>query len=159
MSEYEEYASSLSGTSTTEYITCLEIYHDDLTTPIRVVGDNQDFTMDSMTYTAIRFGIKLPDDKENQRPRVTLSIDNVGRELTDFIEQSNGGRGAQVRIMHVLRSYHGQDDVPIYYDRTVNLDNVTIDSTQVVGQLGYDIVLNEAATKITFRPDTAPGLY
>ena len=312
---YDEYASALSGTSTSQYLTLLEIYHNELTAPIRVVSDNKDFVLNGKTFTALRFGIKLPVDKEKQKPRVTLTMDNVGRVLTDFIDQTNGGRGAQVRIMHVLRdkvisenpvtflsntnpnltvdsnnvvktgglnawdtgqvgdqlligdgrvsttvaetnanrmiglnitdSSQRSDDLdyaihlqfsgnigirenghfrgdfsnyqtgdvlsieragtqitylkngevfyistvlattadlfvdmsiqsqggtlnnivitkettPIYYDRTVNLDNVQVDSQQVVGQLGYDAVLNEAATKIVFRPKTAPGLY
>ena len=71
-----------------------------------------------------------------------------------FVDMSIQSQGGTLNNIVITK-----ETTPIYYDRTVNLDNVQVDSQQVVSQLGYDAVLNEAATKIVFRPKTAPGLY
>jgi len=162
---YDEYASALSGTSTSQYLTLLEIYHNELTAPIRVVSDNKDFVLNGKTFTALRFGIKLPVDKEKQKPRVTLTMDNVGRVLTDFIDQTNGGRGAQVRIMHVLRD-KVLSEKPVTFlssshpNLTVDGNNVTktggsdtFDTSQIADQVlsGNGYVATTVAETTTFR--------
>lgn len=159
MSTQDDYASALHGTSTDEYLQLIEIYHDDLLAPIRVVNDDSEYVIGLITYQPLRYRLKLPDDKKDQQPTANIIIDNIGRELTDWLEMSGGGRGALVRIMHVLRQDNGLPVAYIYYDITVRLDDVKVNVKQVQGQLGYRLLLQEAATKLTFRPETAPGLY
>lgn len=133
----------------------LEISHAQLGTPIRVVNDTQDIVSDGDTYTAFAFRVALPSDIAGQLPRATLTLDNLGRELTQWIDNSNGGVGAQVRLAQVMR------DTPdvIEYEITLDLLNVTQTVAEITGELGYDDTLNLAGLPITYRPDVAPGLF
>jgi len=134
----------------------LEISHPALATPIRVVNDNQDLISNGNTYTAMAFRARLPDDmSQGGLPRAQLSIDNVGRELVQWIESSGGGKGASARMLQVVRS------VPnvIEWEVTLDLSNVHMTAMEVTGTLGFEDLLNLPGVAFTYRPDTAPGLF
>lgn len=133
----------------------LEIHHADLVLPIRVVADNQDLTHQGHVFTAMAFRATLPDDLESGQPRAQLAIDNVGRELMQWLEQTAGGKGATVRMIQVLRS----DPDTIEGDITLDLTNLQATALEVTGTLGFQDVLNLPGIPLTYRPDVAPGLF
>lgn len=133
----------------------LEINHVDLTTPIRVVNDNQDLVHNGNTFTAMAFRATLPDDLEQGNPRATLAVDNVGRELTQWLELSGGGRGATVRMVQVLRSVPNT----VEWDVTLDLADVQVNLLEVSGSLGFEDILNLPGIPLTYRPDVAPGIF
>jgi hypothetical protein len=133
----------------------LEINHPDLPQPIRVVNDNQNITHLTNTYTAMAFSVKLPDEREQGLPRAEISIDNIGRELTDWLDLSGGGQGSTVRFMHIKRS---MPDL-IEWEATLDLFNVSQTTQVVSGTLGYQDVLNLPAVAVTYIPSSHPGLF
>lgn len=151
-SHYQENVNRTSGTAP---LLLLEITHDDLPQPIRVVRDNQNITSNGDDYIAMAFAITLPDDQEQGLPKAQLAVDNIGREMTTWLDASGGGKGAKVRIMQVMR------DTPnvIELDMTLDLTNVSMTSTVISGTLGYQDILNQSAVVPTYRPDTHPGLF
>lgn len=152
----KKFKATVNSTGATEApLLLLEIAHADLAQPIRVVNDNQDLLRDGHTFTAMAFRATMPDDSEERLPRAALSIDNVGRELTQWLELSGGGQGATVRMIQVLRS------VPdlIEWEVTLDINDVRIDMLEVSGSLGFDDILNLPAIPLTYRPDVAPGIF
>ncbi len=133
----------------------LEIDHADLSSPVRVVNDNQDLVSNGNTFVAMAFRVTLPDDLQHGLPHAKLSVDNIGRELTQWLESSGGGKGATVRIMQVLRS----DPDTLEFDITMDLSNVSMSMSQITGTLGFEDLLNRPAVPLTYRPDTTPGLF
>lgn len=133
----------------------LEISHPDLATPARVVNDNQNLVSNGNTFIAVGFRVVMPDDLDSGEPRSTIAIDNVGRDLTSWIEASGGGKGATVRMMQVLRSAPNT----IEWEVTLDLTNVRQNMIEVSGKLGFDDILNLSGIALTYRPDVAPGLY
>ena len=146
---------AINSTSGELPLVLLEIDHSGLSEPIRVVGDTQDITVAGNLYVAFPFSISLPDDFDGRLPKATLTIDNVGRELTSWLESSGGGRGATCTIRLVMRS---APDV-IEYEILMDLTNLSIDWQKVSGQLGYEDLLNRPAVQLQYRQDTAPGLF
>ncbi len=136
-------------------LTLLEIDHADLSTPIRVVNDNQDLVHLTNTFTAMAFRITLPDDLEQGAPRAQIAIDNIGKELVSWLETSAGGQGATVRIIQVLRSL---PDI-VEWDVTMNLTDITINQREVTGQLGFSDVMDLPGVPLRYRPEIAPGLF
>ncbi|ANN71553.1 DUF1833 family protein [Bordetella bronchialis] len=136
-------------------LVCLEISHADLPVPIRVVRDTQDLVARGNTYTACPFDITLPDDIEGQIPQATIQVDNVGRELTEWLEFSRGGQGARCRLILVYRS----DPDVFEYDLTMDMTGLKIDNQKVSGNLGFVNTLSQVAVVKTFTPATAPGLW
>jgi len=133
----------------------LEITHADLPTPVRVVNDNQDLVSNSELYIGLAFRATLPDDLSQGSPRGILSIDNIGRELTQWIEASGGGENAQVRMMQVMRS----DPDIIEWEVTMELSGISITSSEVRGTLSFANLLDKPGIALSYRPENAPGLY
>lgn len=102
----------LATSAEADLVIALEITHEDLEVPVRVVNDTQDLVItvagdpypEAITFVACPFDITLPDDVDQQIPRARLSVDNIGRELTQWLEYSRGGKGAKVRILQATRS-------------------------------------------------------
>lgn len=136
-------------------ITLLEITHPNLATPLRVCDDTQDITSNGNLYTAMAFRLVPPDDLSQGQPRARLSVDNVGRELTSWIESSGGGKNASVRIMQVRRAAPNTLELDI----TMQLDNVSMTMPEVSGDLGFPDIYNRPACTVLYTPTTAPGLY
>jgi hypothetical protein len=137
------------------FLTLLEITHVDLVTPVRVVNDVQNITVSGNEFIALPFRIALPDDVSGKVPEATLEVDNIGRELTTWLEVSGGGAGAKCRIMQVLRS----TPTVIEFDMTLDLTNLAITNQVVTGTLGFVNVLAQRSVVVTFTPTTAPGLW
>ena len=133
----------------------LEITHPDLTSPVRVVNDNLDITFESNVYTAMAFRASLPDDVPNKLPRASLAIDNVGKELVQWLETSAGGQGADCRMIQIMRS----DPATVEWEITMDLSNLSMTMLEVTGQLSFDDLLNKPAVTVIYRPSVAPGLF
>lgn len=133
----------------------LEITHADLPVPIRVARDTQDITAQGSVFTACPFDLTLPDDIEGQIPQATVEVDNVGRDLTEWLEVSRGGQGAKLRMILLYREF---PDI-FEFDMTMDLSGLKIDNQKVSGNLGFVNTLAQVAVTKTFTPQTAPGLY
>lgn len=151
-----EFVSTVSGLSPAEPpLIALEIQHADLPEPVRVVNDNADLVSNGHTFIAAPFRFVLPDDQESQAPKASLAVSNVGKPLMQWIEASNGAKGATVRIMQIMRS---RPDV-IEYETTMGLANITADVREVSGALGYDNLLARPSVSLRYAPDTHPGVF
>lgn len=106
-------------------------------------------------FKALAFRAMLPDEMEGQLPRARLAVDNVGKELTNWLEASGGGEGAQCRMMQMLRS----DPATIEWDITLDLTNLKTTFAEVNGDLGFEDLLNRPGIPLSYRPDTAPALF
>lgn len=133
----------------------LEITHPGLASPLRVVNDTQDLVSNANTYTALPFRARLPDDLEQGLPRAELSIDNIGKELVQWLEASGGGQGASCRMMQVMRSAPNV----IEFEITLDLTNLHMDAMQVSGTLGFENLLDRPACTWVYKPEIAPGLF
>ena len=147
---------NLLATSANEpFLVLLEITHADLAVPVRVVNDTQNLTSNEIEFIGCPFNVTLPDDVAGQMPQAQLEVDNIGRDLTQWLEYSRGGQGARCRIMQVMRS----DPNTIEFDMTLDLTNMKITNETVSGSLGFENMLNRTGTIPTFTPQNAPGLW
>jgi hypothetical protein len=147
---------NLLATSADEpFLVLLEITHADLAVPVRVVNDTQNMTSNGIEYIGCPFNVTLPDDVAGQMPQAQLEVDNIGRDLTQWLEYSRGGQGARCRIMQVMRS----DPNAIEFDMTLDLTNMKITNETVSGSLGFENMLYRTGTIPTFTPQNAPGLW
>lgn len=138
------------------WLELLTITHPDLPTPIRIVNDTDDVVHQGDTYTALPFGIQLPDNPETGASVARITVDNVGRTLTDWLEVSKGGTDANVTITVILRS----DPNTAQFEATnMTLSNVTMTNTQVTARLTYDDIYNKPAIRGKYSPSTTPGVY
>ena len=136
-------------------LTALEISHPAVAQPVRVINDTQGRAIEGNDYVALRFEARLADDIAGQAPQAELSIDNVGRALTQWIEAAQGGVGASVRVMQVLDI----DDPPVEWEVTLDVAGMAVDQERVTARLGFDPLLGRAAVTLRHDPQTSPGLF
>uniref|UniRef100_UPI003340FE0B DUF1833 family protein n=1 Tax=Castellaniella defragrans TaxID=75697 RepID=UPI003340FE0B len=182
----------LATSAQADLVVCLEITHPDLVVPVRVVNDSQNMTVVvnqggapvEVEFIACPFDLVLPDDVDGQVPKATLRVDNIGRELTQWLEYSRGGKGARVRILQALRSYGGQHKAPEFgpyatdsfaedyahgididewrpfeLDMALDMSSIEIDNLAVSSELGYQNTLMLPAVAVRYDPKTSPGVF
>lgn len=136
-------------------ITLIEIMHPGLTVPARFANDTVDIVVEGNTFVACRFDVTLPDDQGEQVPSARIEVDNVGRELTYWLEASGGGKGAKCRLIMVLRSSPSN----LEFDMTMDLAGLAITNERVAGDLGFKNTLMQPAVTVRYDPTTAPGVF
>lgn len=150
------YAQEQINSTSGEYpLTLLEINHSGLTAPARVCDGGEDIVSQGHTYTACPFRFVPPDQFEGQAPRAQLAIDNVGEELTQWLESSGGGRGATVTIRQAMRATPNV----IEFETTMDLSNLNMTWLEVTGELGFEDLFQGPAVGQRYTRQTAPGLF
>ncbi len=136
-------------------IQLIEITHPELAIPARFANDTVDLVVGGNTFFACRFDLTLPDDLDEQTPAAKLEVDNIGRDLTQWLEVSRGGKGAKCRLIMVLRSTPSNFE----FDMTMDLTGLVITNTRVSGDLGFKNTLMQAGVTVRYDPTTAPGIF
>lgn len=136
-------------------LTLLEITHPFITDPVRLVMDNCNVVSNGNTFIAMAFDIKRQDDIKDEVPKVEITLQNIGRSLVKWIDQSGGGRDAEVKAMLIRRSS------PDLIEESINLsiERVFINSQFVRLSLTIQNNLIRKGTKWVFDKERAPGLF
>lgn len=132
----------------------IEISEPSLPIPIRVTSDSVDTVHMGNVYVSYNFDIHLPDDSDDMSPSAVITIDNVGRELTEAIR--NLQTPPSVRVLVVLAS---QPDVVEAEFDDFKLTNVYYDQLVVQGTIGIEDFMSEPFSGDSFVPSTFPGLF
>jgi hypothetical protein len=133
----------------------LEIDREDLVSPIRVCNDATDITHAGNLYTALPFEITLPDDPETGMPVATISIMNVGKELTQFIENADWTQETTAKLIQVMRSAPDVAEWSI----TMVMSDIRMNSMSITAKLGFEDIFGAPAVTMKYTATVAPGLY
>ena len=137
-------------------VTALEIRHPALSEPICVVQDTASLDLDGRNHIPLAFRSRLAGDVDGQAPSAEIGIDNVGRELMRWVDAAQGGAGATIRVMRVLRT---ATPPRVEWEVTTDVLGVRATQREVVVRLGYDPLLTRPAVLVRYDPQTAPGLF
>ena len=137
-------------------VVALEISHPALTSPIGVVHDIEPLEMEDKSYIPLAFRARLAPDVDGRAPSAEIALDNVGRELMRWVNLAQGGAGATLRVMRVLRT---AEPPRIEWEITTDVLAVRATQREVTLQLGFDPLLSRPAVLIRHDPQTAPGLF
>ncbi|CAA7615105.1 DUF1833 family protein [Magnetospirillum sp. SS-4] len=146
----------------------LEIWHPTFTEPIRVVRDHADLTArleagaardggQRVTFIALTFDLDLPPVDTGPVPEIAVTLDNVGRELSDALEAA---AISQDRIEVIYRPFLSTDlegphmDPPI----TLTLAEVEADTLRVTCRARMLDAGNKSFPSITYTAQRFPGL-
>ena len=136
-------------------IILLEITHPLITETIRLVRDNCDVVSNGNTYNAMSFDFKRQDDVQGEVPKVNLIVQNVGRSLVKWIDQSGGGKDAEIKALLIRRS------TPNMIEETVKLqiERISITSTSVSFNLVVQNNLIRRGIKYIYNIQRSPGFF
>ena len=129
------------------------ISHPDASDVLRLADGGEDVTWSAATYVGTRFDARLTNDEERQMPRAEFRFANVGRVLSDWLNQTGGGMGGQI----ALTAIDAADAVR--WSVTLDVLGSILSDDGVRVQLGYDLLLGRPAVTERYDPDTAPGLF
>lgn len=151
----ENYLRTVNAVSADESpIYLLEISHEGLPQPLRFANYDVDVISNANTYIGTSFHIDPPSQPDGGLPQAALSISNIGKELTTWIDLTSGGRGAIITVRCVLPS---TPDV-IEWEAPLELTNVNQNVSVVRGQLGFKDILNQPAVSYLYTAANHPGI-
>lgn len=131
----------------------LEIDHEDLAVPIRVVNDNQAITSNGEEYVAFKFEVILPSSQDDGPPQARLRIDNVSREIGEAIRTISGPPTVTMRVIR----RETPDIIEAEFDGMV-LRKADYDVFTVDGNLDFEDLTREPYPAHTFNPANYPGI-
>ena len=133
----------------------VELRHPSAATPVRLVNDTENVTLNGEQYIATRFEARLAADEGRRAPTAELLVGNVGRAIDQWVSLVGGGAGGTMRYFEALASYGATPEFEIEMD----IADIQTDSLYVTISLGYDPLLGRALVARQFDPVTAPGLF
>lgn len=131
----------------------LDIDHDDLVVPIRVVNNKEPITSNGEEYTAFPFEVTLPSSQEDGPPQAKLRIDNVSREIGEAIRTISTAPSVTIRVVR----QETPDIVEVEFQGMI-LRSVTYDALTVEGVLDFEDLTREPFPAFTFNPSHYPGI-
>lgn len=139
------------------FLILIELDHADLDDPLRFVNNSEgdDITSNGDVYTAYPFRTNIfPEDSNSRVPQVTLTIDNVARELVETIR--NICSPISIDISVILESAPNTVEVgPLSY----TIKAVNYNAFQIVAQLSHEEFLNLRFPAGKFTQSNFPALY
>lgn len=146
---------ALAAAESSEVWLCLvEIEHESLTAPIRLVANTQDVVHGGDTYTAYPFRLALPEERDDQLTQVRFEIDNINRLLMVAVRSIT--TPAAFRLKVVLAS---DPEVVEAGPFEFTLRDVQYDAFVISGVLMYEDVMNEPWPADTFTPASFPAIF
>lgn len=130
----------------------LVLTHPAAPAPVRLVDDGADHVIDGETYLGLRMRVLWPDQSDARLPRARVAVDNVGRELTEWVEATRGLAGGRVTCQRVLGG-------TVEAEITLDVGGAVVDAQIVQVELGFGLDLGAAAVAMRYTPATAPGLF
>ena len=142
-----------------DQIYALEISHSALSESIKIVGDIIEHQIESHTYIPLMFTAEIPQSKEGEIRQATIRIDNVGFELMQFINDTQGGRDAVIRAMMVVSPEGTETQSAIIWEVTMNCGVTEITNEYVIVTLTDEPVFDRPSVLLRHDPSTSPGLF
>lgn len=124
------------------------------TPPLYVVNNTVDIVSRGIRYQAYPFNIILPEDEPDKLPTVRVDIDNVDREIMDWIRGFSMAPSMQLDVITNVNYDIVERSIGFLKLGAVDYDALTIRAT-----LSIDNVLARRFPADTFDPVQFPGLY
>lgn len=135
----------------------LEITHPDFTAPVRVVRGWDAITAGGSNWIAVPFDLTLPEASESGPPRLTITLDNVSRELMDGLDAaSESGEKIAVTYRAFLSSNLAtpMNDPPL----ALTLTAISVRATQIAATATLADFANRKFPRQVYTDNDYPGL-
>jgi hypothetical protein len=136
-------------------IVFLEMTCDAWPEPVRIVNSTEAKVMAGVEYIALPFYFKLPDRRQEGSARAQLAIDNVGRNMAEYLEQIEPGQTVMCRIIVA----HNDDQFRIIHQSFLPGSNITMDQMMVTIDCSIAFVTNQKTMKLRATPFLTPGIF
>lgn len=131
----------------------IQIDHEDLDQPIRVVNNRENVTSGGDEYIAYPFQIFLPDSREDAPPRAKLRIDNVSREIGQAIRLISTPPSVTIKVI--------RQETPNIIEAEfsgMKLRHIPFDALTIEGELEFEDLTREPYPAFKFNPSNYRGV-
>lgn len=136
------------------FLFLLEIDHDTLVDPIRLVASREDIVSNGETYQAFPFEVMLQSDDGETISDIQLSMDNIDRSITETIRSVS--TSPEFTLSVIMAS--SPDDIEAGpYVRS--LREVRYDAFKITGSLHAENLLDTAYPGYSLTPAAFPGAF
>lgn len=137
------------------HVELLEVTNPSFSEPMLICNDGQDFVSRDKSYIGLPFGFTLPDDVSGQAPRMRLTMDNVGRGVSDELERRQPGTTTMAKLIVVPRD---KTDVHqhVYW---LPITGVSISGASAQATCSVDELMRRSAGLQIANPHTLPGIF
>lgn len=133
----------------------LELSAPSFSETLRIVNDTRNWVSNGVEYIGVPFGFKLPDDVSGQTPRAVLTLDNIGRGITQDLETLQPYDLVQAKIKISDRA----DPNAIERMYILPLSQVAVNTRTATASCGYDALMRQQAVRLRYNRFTAPGAF
>ena len=149
-------ARSLTGRET---VYAIEIAHAALLRPARVVADTVNHSIEGNTYIPVAFEVEAPNESDGEVREISLRIDNIGEELMQWVRASQGGRGAEMRVMNIIPPIISDETSAINWEVSmgVRISEATNESVNIT--ISDELGASRPGIKMRHDPVTSPGIF
>ena len=151
-----ETARSLAGR---DQVFALEIEHPDIAEPARIVADTAEHTVEGNRYIPLAFHARVPQSREGEVRNAVLRIDNVGEELMEWVDASDGGRGASMRVLRLIPPVSDGDESVVAWEVEMSVGVAEVTNEYVTVSLTDEPIFGRPAVIMRHDPATSPGLF
>jgi len=136
------------------FLTLITLSHPDFSSDIRLVNNTVDIISRGNTFVAFPVNIILPSDDGESTREVTITFDNVSRELMN--EFRTIITPIDVRLEMILASI---PDIVQIELAELKIQSISYDSKKVAAKLVMDNFLNVEMTSERYTPESYRGLF
>ena len=142
-----------------DQIYALEISHSALTESIKIVADVIEHVIESNTYLPLMFKAEIPQSKEGEIRQATIRIDNIGYELMQWVNLTQGGRDAVIRAMMIVSPEGTETNSAVVWEVTMNCGITEITNEYVIVTLTDEPVFDRPSVLLRHDSSVSPGLF
>jgi hypothetical protein len=113
-----------------------------------------DITSRGLTFIAYPFDLVVPDDTSDRPPQASITIDNIDRRITEYLETTSTPPSITIEIIRA-----SEPDVIEVAWAGLTLKEVKYNKFTVSGTLTYEDITRESYPQGTFTPAYFPGLF
>ncbi|WP_120967903.1 DUF1833 family protein [Comamonas sp. lk] len=137
------------------HVALLEVTNPSFSETMYIANDVQDFISQGISYIGLPFGFTLPDDVTDQAPRMRLTMDNVGRGVSDELERRQPGTTTMAKLIIVPR------DKPDMHQHVywLPMSSVSIGGASAQASCSVDELMRRSACLQIVNPHTQPGVF
>jgi hypothetical protein len=135
----------------------IEISHPSLTEPFRLVNNTVDLTYNGNVYTAYPFRIDPPDESREEIGNASITIDNIEGQILVALRSYS-----EAFTVKLIAMFWNDDSGTLFEEIAqweFQLTNITYNSKTITGQLLYEDRLMNKLPKLTFDPQSFPGVH
>jgi len=136
------------------FLLLLTISHASLSSPIRVANNFENVVSGGNTYIAFPFTIVLPNDQEDQAPKMRLVIDNVDRSIVTSLRGLTSAPTLQLDVILASQPDTLEASFPGF-----SLKQTSYDQLVVEGDLTLEEIVTEPFPEGSFDPQNFAGIY